>query len=191
LPPPSASPRPPSAATSPISTPSSPSSSSATSAPSSAPAATPPKACRSTTQTGTRCSAAYVAFTRNAFSGSTPDHTLLIRERHTLPPDLLEPIEHLRELIGSNLGKVCPEATLSLLDNPFIQPPQIEATLAALQDPSAEQPKIKNITYPKHTRPTEKQPANAAFPRPRRKPAPARSLRPPKPPTHQTLTNRA
>ncbi len=110
--------------------------------------------------------AAYVAFTRNAFSGTTPDHTLLIRERHTLPPDLLDHIEHLRELIGGSLGKATPETILSLLDNPFIQPPQIEAMLAALQDPTATHAKIKNITYPKHTRPTEKQPPNPAFPPP-------------------------
>jgi len=110
--------------------------------------------------------AAYVAFTRNAFSGSTPDHTLLIRERHALPPDLLEPIENLRALMGGTLGKTNPETILSLLDNPFIQPPQIEAMLAALENPSATRTKIKTIIYPKPTRPTENQPAAPAFPPP-------------------------
>ena len=110
--------------------------------------------------------AAYVAFTRNAFSGTTPDHTLLIRERHTLPPDLLDPLENLRDLLGGSLGAANPETILSLLDNPFIQPPQIEAMLAALQEPSALKGKIKTIQYPNRPGPAAKQAVNAAFPPP-------------------------
>ena len=89
--------------------------------------------------------AAYVAATRNAYSGTIEAHTLLIRDRHALPPDLLAPIENHRDIIGSMLANEHIETTLSLLDNPFLQPSQIEAMLAALAPSGAPPQKIKPI----------------------------------------------
>jgi AcrR family transcriptional regulator len=97
--------------------------------------------------------AAYVAFTRNAFSGTTDIHTLLLRERHTLPPDLADPIENLRMLIGERLAHEHVDTVLILLDNPFLQPPQIEAMLAALANPQAASLKRKTMMFPKQARP--------------------------------------
>jgi AcrR family transcriptional regulator len=110
--------------------------------------------------------AAYTDFTRNGFSAPTPDHILLNRERHTLPPDLLEHIENLRDLIGGMLGRAYPETLLSLLDNCFLQPPQIESIINNIEDPSAAQPKLKSITYPKNARPTVQKPPSRAYPPP-------------------------
>ncbi len=111
--------------------------------------------------------AAYITFTRNGMGcAPTEAHTLLIRERHTLPPDLLEHIEQLRDLIGTSFAKDHIETTLGLLDNCFLQPSQIEAMLATLQNPSAALPKIKSITYRQNARPTPQMPPSRAFPPP-------------------------
>jgi AcrR family transcriptional regulator len=111
--------------------------------------------------------AAYIAFTRNGMGcAPTEAHTLLIRERHTLPPDLLEHIEQLRDLIGTSFAKDHIETTIGLLDNCFLQRPQIEAMLATLQNPSAAHAKIKNLTYPQHTRPSVQKPATTPVPTP-------------------------
>jgi AcrR family transcriptional regulator len=97
--------------------------------------------------------AAYVAFTRNGPAATTDIHTLLIRERHFLPPDLAAHVEHLRDLLGQSLAKDHADTTLILLDNPFLQPPQIEAMLAALANPQAASLKRKTMMFPKQARP--------------------------------------
>jgi len=74
--------------------------------------------------------AAYLAFTRTALGGFTEAHLLLVRDRHTLPDDILPSIEQTRLALGGNLaGDMACEA-LSHLDNPFLAPPRIEAILA-------------------------------------------------------------
>jgi len=74
--------------------------------------------------------AAYLGFTRTALGGFTEAHLLLVRDRHTLPDDLLSTIEETRFLLGGNLaGDMACEA-LSHLDNPFLSQARIEAILA-------------------------------------------------------------
>jgi AcrR family transcriptional regulator len=108
--------------------------------------------------------AAYMAYTRTAFSAPTDIHTLLVRERHTLPPDLEAQIEEVRDIIGNLLVNEWPDAALSLLDNPFLQPPQIEATLAAIATPSVPPPKPKPILLPKQNRSFAQKPEKPATP---------------------------
>ena len=111
--------------------------------------------------------AAYLTFTRNGLGcAPTESHTLLVRERHTLPPDLLDPIEHHRDIIGTMLTKEHTDTTLALLDNCFLQPKQIETMLATLQNPSAALPKPKPITYQLTPAPTTQTPPTRAFPPP-------------------------
>jgi AcrR family transcriptional regulator len=93
--------------------------------------------------------AAYVDFTRNCQS-ACESHVLLTRERHALPPDLLEHIEKCRDLIGNTLLSGHPETILCLLDNPYLHPPQIEAILVALVKPEAAA--LKPIIIAKHER---------------------------------------
>ncbi len=86
--------------------------------------------------------AAYLRVTRTAFNAHTQAHILLTRERHTLPPDLAEPIEQLRLQVGEMLAGPHAETALNLLDDTSLQPAQIEAMLAALAPaPAKPQPK--------------------------------------------------
>jgi AcrR family transcriptional regulator len=63
-----------------------------------------------------RCEA-YLNATRGNLSAYTEDHLLLLRERHQLPPDLLQHIELQRTAIGEDLaGTLHAEATLAVLD---------------------------------------------------------------------------
>jgi AcrR family transcriptional regulator len=116
--------------------------------------------------------AAYVAFTRNGFSGTTEIHTLLIRERHFLPPDLAARIEHLRDLIGQNLATDHVDTTLILLDNPFLEPAQIEAMLATLANPAPAPLKLKPIVFSKHGRPVLQKPQKIHAPSPQARAGP-------------------
>jgi AcrR family transcriptional regulator len=79
---------------------------------------------------------AYLAATRTAFNATTEPHTLLLRARQTLPPDLLETIETLRAGLGDMVAGPAGAVALTLLDTPELQAPQIEAMLAALQPPA-------------------------------------------------------
>jgi AcrR family transcriptional regulator len=110
--------------------------------------------------------AAYVACTRTAFSAPIESHTLLLRDRHALPPDLLEHVEKLRTLLGQTLGNAHDETVLALLDNPFIQIDQIETMFAALVKPKAPPQKIRTIKYQKPGRPTPPHHPGAACPPP-------------------------
>jgi AcrR family transcriptional regulator len=91
--------------------------------------------------------AAYLAFTRTAFGGFTEAHLLLVRDRHTLPDDVLPAIEETRLALGGNLaGDMACEA-LSHLDNPFLSPARIEAILA-LPEPAEIIPEPVSLEIP-------------------------------------------
>ena len=91
-----------------------------------APAADDPQAARR---------AAYIAATRSAYNAPLDAHLLLVRERYSLPADLAEPVEQLREQIGFMLAGAHGDTALSLLDTPDLLLPQIETMLAALVAP--------------------------------------------------------
>ncbi len=84
--------------------------------------------------------AAYIEATRTGWGALSDAHLLLIRARHTLPDDLAKPIEDMRQLIGEALAGEHAETALTLLDAPHLQPPQIEAMLAASQAKPAPKP---------------------------------------------------
>ncbi len=79
---------------------------------------------------------AYIRATRTSCNGHVARHTLLLRDRHMLPPDLAEPIEQFRLQIGQMLAGPDAEIALALLDEPNLHPEQIEAMLAALPQPA-------------------------------------------------------
>jgi AcrR family transcriptional regulator len=74
--------------------------------------------------------AAYLEYTRGPFGGLTPAHTLLVRDRHLLPPDESESVEATRASIGLALAGDNGATALALLDAPEVELPQIEAALA-------------------------------------------------------------
>lgn len=78
--------------------------------------------------------AAYLGATRNGLGSLTEAHLLLVRERHCLPPDLLDTIEQVRSGIGAMLasnGRADDgERALHLLDHPGFSPEWIEELLA-------------------------------------------------------------
>ncbi len=84
--------------------------------------------------------AIYLRATRTGCNAHVARHTLLLRDRHLLPPDLLEPIEQFRLQIGQMLAGPDAEIALTLLDEPNLHAPQIEAMLAALPAPVIEPP---------------------------------------------------
>jgi len=91
--------------------------------------------------------AAYAAHTRTD-GVTTQRHQLLLRHRHTLPPDLAEPLEHLREQIGQMLDPANPAVALVLLDTPEVQPAQVEAMLGAVVIPKPGPPARKEDSSP-------------------------------------------
>ena len=78
---------------------------------------------------------AYLAATRGQNNRLKAAHALLVQARHTLPPDLLDRIEHQRQRIGQALVEspagARADQTLLLLDNPAFSGSTIEAMLAA------------------------------------------------------------
>jgi AcrR family transcriptional regulator len=84
---------------------------------------------------GVALRAAYLKATRGADGGFTDAHTLLLRECHTLPPDLAADIEEVRDRIGQILAGPDAATALALLDTPGVLLAQIEAMLAALEPP--------------------------------------------------------
>jgi AcrR family transcriptional regulator len=84
--------------------------------------------------------AKYFEYTRTAFGGLTEAHLLFVRERHTLPEDILPALEQTREGIGQFLGPD-PYEALSLLDTPYFTLARIEAIIAIQPTPALhEQP---------------------------------------------------
>jgi AcrR family transcriptional regulator len=67
-------------------------------------------------------------------------HILFLRERFTLPPDQLEPLEQQRRIIGHLVGGAAWEVTLALLDYPTLSPDTIESMLAAGAQTTIPQP---------------------------------------------------
>jgi AcrR family transcriptional regulator len=74
--------------------------------------------------------AAYIAFTRTPMGTLTPDHLLLVRDRHLLPDDERLPIELLRDEIGRIFAGDNFAVALELLDQPYLDAQEIEAKLA-------------------------------------------------------------
>jgi AcrR family transcriptional regulator len=74
--------------------------------------------------------AAYLAYTRTPLGGLTEAHLLLVRDRHTLPPDERDGIEHTRYGIGELLTEGLVEEAFALLDLPCLDAAHIEARLA-------------------------------------------------------------
>ena len=75
---------------------------------------------------------AYLAATRTVLNSPTEAHLLLLRDAKSLPPDLAEPLDTVRETIGEMLAGDLGPVALTLLDKTDLQGPQIEAMLAAL-----------------------------------------------------------
>jgi AcrR family transcriptional regulator len=75
--------------------------------------------------------AAYIASTRTAEGDFTEAHRLLLRERHTLPPDLAEQVDSLRKDIGEALAGPNGPKVLSLLDNTELHAQEIASLLGA------------------------------------------------------------
>ena len=76
--------------------------------------------------------AAYIAATRNGFGAPTAPHILLLRDRHTLPEDLAEPIDQLRLQIGDLLAGPRADLALAILDEPTCPEPEALTLLATL-----------------------------------------------------------
>jgi AcrR family transcriptional regulator len=74
--------------------------------------------------------AAYFAATRTHRGGLTQSHLLLLHARRSLPPDLREPLEKLRDSLGEVMAPGHAEAALSLLDSSDFAPAEIEAMFA-------------------------------------------------------------
>jgi AcrR family transcriptional regulator len=103
--------------------------------------------------------AAYFAFTR-FLGGPTAAHRLLTRERHGLPEDLRDGIEHVRSALGEILAGDYGAAAMGLLDDLNLQLFQIEAALAAI---AAARPEVLETAQPHNTdqitRPAAPEPA--------------------------------
>jgi AcrR family transcriptional regulator len=78
---------------------------------------------------------AYATATRAAFGQVAERHTILLRDRNCLPPDLLAPIETLRQLMGETLAGPFGAQALAMLDTPEFLPEQIESLLEWLANP--------------------------------------------------------
>ena len=76
--------------------------------------------------------AAYIAATRNGFGAPIAPHILLLRDRHTLPEDLAEPIDQLRLQIGDLLAGPRADLALAILDEPTCPEPEALTLLATL-----------------------------------------------------------
>jgi len=118
--------------------------------------------------------AKYLEYTRNGFGGLTQAHLLFVRDRHTLPEDLLTALEQTRDGIGASLGPD-PQETLALLDTQIFTLPCIEVMLAALDTLALQQ------TPAPETQPAE--PAPAAT---RTKPGRPRATPKPRPQTRES-----
>ena len=98
--------------------------------------------------------AAYLKTTRNGFGAHTAAHTLLLRERHTLPPDLAAPLEQIVTSLGEILAGPHAEAAMALLDRPGLKTQDIEAMLACLDaKPTQTRPAIPPPLRPKPAKP--------------------------------------
>ncbi len=105
--------------------------------------------------------AAYLAATR-VLGAPTEAHLLLIRDRHLLPPDQREPLEDHRASIGLILAGDNAQAALSLLDNPELTAPEIEAALTAIT--AARQAPAKPTNEPPRPKAAPSRPAPALRP---------------------------
>jgi AcrR family transcriptional regulator len=74
--------------------------------------------------------AAYLAYTRTPLGGLTEAHLLLVRDRHTLPPDEREGIELLRYDLGECLTDGNVDDAFLFLDAPLLAAARIETYIA-------------------------------------------------------------
>lgn len=79
--------------------------------------------------------AAYFSFTRKPLGGFTSAHTLLVQQRHLLPPDLLKPIEAAYRSLGEIMGGRYPDHTLDLLECLAFNAEDIERFMPLLERP--------------------------------------------------------
>jgi AcrR family transcriptional regulator len=94
--------------------------------------------------------AAYVAYTRTPMGGLNEAHLLLVRDRHTLPPDERETIELIRYGIGELLTDGSVEDVFLFLDAPLLTPARIEAYIAGHAPeppPQPEAPTFDTLTF--------------------------------------------
>jgi AcrR family transcriptional regulator len=110
---------------------------------------------------------AYAEATRTPFGAPTEAHLLLVRDRHVLPPDLLETVEKLRDGLGDIVGGPDAITALTLLDISHLPVAQIEAMLAPLEPAAPAEPPARLVLMPPRppppsiARPDELPPAEA------------------------------
>jgi AcrR family transcriptional regulator len=78
------------------------------------------------------CRAAYLQATRLPSGGLTETHILLVHRRDCLPPDLREPLDKFRAILGKTLAGDHADAAFRLLDAPELSLEEIELSLAAI-----------------------------------------------------------
>ncbi len=93
--------------------------------------------------------AAYLAMTRSSLGGLTEAHLLLVRDRQTLPPDLLDEVERRRTGLGERLAGTDAVIALNLLDMAELSPHQIEACLASIAPPAALPAALPDLRRPR------------------------------------------
>jgi AcrR family transcriptional regulator len=72
---------------------------------------------------------AYMAATRLPLGGMIEAHTLLLRDRHRLPPDLLEDLENSYRSIGMIVGGNMGCEVMDQLDRPYLSPANLGAMM--------------------------------------------------------------
>ena len=95
---------------------------------------------------------AYLAATRLPFGGLTPAHLLLTRDRHTLPEDVLDPIEEMRHSLGMLVGGNLGQETLDRLDTPWVTAESLGPVLEILVSPPPPAPPLPEPALPAPSR---------------------------------------
>ena len=89
-----------------------------------------------TVRNGVHCQnakrAAYVAATRTPNGGLTEAHLLLVRDRHTLPPDLAEQVNGLRDDLAEAMAGSLADVVLIILDSISLSLAEMEEGLAGI-----------------------------------------------------------
>lgn len=89
--------------------------------------------------------AAFLEYTRR-YGGFTNQHLLLVRDRASLPPDLLDSIENTYQALGAGLAGDWGTDVLDMLDTQRLSPEEIEIRLATLSNPTPPPPGACQIT---------------------------------------------
>jgi AcrR family transcriptional regulator len=94
--------------------------------------------------------AAYLAYTRTPMGGLTEAHLLLVRDRHTLPPDERDGIELIRYGIGELITEGSVEDAFLFLDAPLLAAARIESYIAGrapAPPPQPDAPTFDTLTF--------------------------------------------